>query len=66
MFSHILFLLFRLKAFWQHELTCLANFREHQHCGLPDSKLDAEFILSDSRIVPKEDIEMSGIQIIVP
>jgi hypothetical protein len=33
---------------------------------LPGSNLDAEFILSNSRIGPKEDIVMRGIQIIVP
>ena len=38
----------------------------HELCALPGSNLAAEFILSNSKIGPKEDIVMRGIQIIVP
>lgn len=44
----------------------LQTSENHKLCGLPGSNLDAEFILSNSRIGPKEDIVMRGIQIIVP
>ena len=48
------------------ETPALQTSENHELCGLPGSNLDAEFILSNSRIGPKEDIVMRGIQIIVP
>lgn len=48
-------------------LQSLENTREHTwHCGLPGINLDAEFILSNSRISSKQYIVVRGIQMIVP